>query len=711
MSSRTTTVLFTLALSTTALAGCLGDTPTSQDDVFSVARVFTVDLDRDSASDMEGVDTPQEALDALVETSLVVRVGAPGAYALTYEDENGREKTETLVDLLPGRPHEVRGADALTFATLKDVAGKVVASRPAISADWWRAGDVPLGVVADAPARAVYDYVFDSRLTASVENVDSEDGKAHLDSLVASLGLPIVGELRWDLADDGSEDRLDLKGQFHVDDSRGSLASFEAKGTMDGKAGTYGAEVLSGGASVEGHATLWLRDGQLSAAQLQRGAFAFAPKVIMWAEGEFFEGMDDVPCAGKSRADQCEVEEIPAESDSTGPEPKEVFEDADFEIDPEDAEGLQALEFVKRLLAQDLQVHDQLTVVATTTEEDFGADPAADFTVRFTYEMAVPAEERVTIPAGTFQALRVTQTAKLFADVEEYAQERCLSYGYEETYPPATPTPYPDGGYGYSPTPMREPSPYGCQESERQQILRELNLDETLARTTIWLEADSFQPLKVTVDSPLDVDAFMTKVIRAAGEDFWTDLSVRGIDPDNLGLTAATSSEIVAREIAGDARFAPYVGLFLATAMGNGANGVTGAAPGMLMGGFPMGPNAEVLMPPARAEPSAYVSMYSAGPLDGDEKRLVVADASPHLGWYDLGITVDGASFWNAGSPDCAAADAGSFTVCGSDAAAKAPYDMVASGDVVTLKGVSEGQTLRVIDVRTNSVVLTMTIV
>ncbi|HEX2022772.1 MAG TPA: hypothetical protein VHH36_08655, partial [Candidatus Thermoplasmatota archaeon] len=402
---------------------------------------------------------------------------------------------------------------------------------------------------------------------------------------------------------------------------------------------------------------------------------------------------------------------------TSGPEAKESFDDSDFRV-PDDEEAQDALRFFERLLEQDLQVHDQLTFTAFSDGRDFGA-PEANASVRFSYELLVPDEERVTVPAGAFEALKITQVVRFTANVDAYSREECVSwgetgatttndgydYGNSTTHSPTTPQPsYPSS---------RPAHPYGCTQYETRQILRDLHVDETLASTTVWLDADTFQPLKVVVDSPLDVGEFVREIIRAADRDFWEGMPLRAFEEDQIQLTATGTSEVVAREITGNARFSPYVGLFLASSLTGVMNGALGGP----FGGFPTPypqPGYGYAEPayPSPTPPPDYhemrsLSLYPEGPVSDGAVSYAVGHASSRMAWYDVQVMVNGEP-WKP-VPECPPATDGAYALCRGDATIEG-YEQVMAGDSIRLRGVSEGDSLMLVDVPSNTVMYAATI-
>lgn len=673
--------ILTLAvlLVATGLAGCFAQTPGSDEPEFLISRAHTIDVNSEKGNELNDADSPREFIRTLVDTALVVRVATAGDYELAYTDENGQARRETLTGLTPGVPRSVAGADPFAAATLASSDGAVVATRTSLTDDWWQVGEMPVGMRADAPATGVYDARFDARGEVSLSDVRSDDGAFVLESLVARLAMPADGVVSWATRDDGALTRLDVDGEYAIDDSRGGLMFFEMTGSYENESGTLGAELLSGNAAIDGGVSFWLDNGRFSAAQFQGGSVRFAPDLIMWATGFAAEG-EEFPCAGASREDQCRPEELESyeESEPAG-EREEIPTD---EPRAEGEEEREALAILEALLATSLGLHDSLTITLTTDSQDFGgSEESGDFEVRYVHELVVNARENVQVPAGTYDAYRVVQTASVYANIEELKERRCQEW--------------------------RDESPWDCVEYEEHTYFSGYVLDEVLMRATLWLDAATYQPVKGSVESPLDVGALARGVIREADADFWSEAHLDSFDADNLQLTLSTETSFEARELTGDAKLSPVVGVLLGSVLAGGAG--PGMLPTWFLGFGTSSSYAEEVRPVEAPRPMAYMSLTSAGPLHDGVKEYEVEAVAPDTYWSQFMITVDGETRVFSFQGDCDGGLEFEYVACG-NGEPESFGDTIDAGDILRLPAVEAGQTLRVIEQRSNTVVLTMLI-
>lgn len=671
-SSRTlTTLLLAGILAGTGLAGCFTPGADADEPSFQISRSYAVTLDESRADDLRGADTPDEFVRRLVDASLVVRVAQAGAYTLTYTDKSGLPRTDVLT-LEPGAPRAVAGVDPFTSATLLKGA-ETVASRGPIPGNWWRIGDVPLGMSADAPAEAVYAYRSLASLDLELADITSDDGQGTLESLVARLSLPAVGELSWTLAQDGAEERLDLAAKLRVDDSRGSLAFFEAIGEMQGEPGTAGAEVVSGGASMEGGVSLWLRNDKLVAGKFNGGSVRADPVVYAWSTGAAAEE-GEFPCAGKTRADKCTPEEIESVSETEQATEREDFDADEFEAD--DEEGRDVLRFFERLFAQDMGLYDSLVISATSSKKPTQYDPS-EFTVSYLHDLTVSDRADVDLPAGKREAFVIVQTASIDVDVKKMGDRHCERWDAD----------------------------YDCAEWAERTYLRDYRLDETLVRSTLWLDATTFQPLKGDIAAPADIGALVRELVGRMQADAWDDWSIHALQDHNVRLTAKQEGSFEATKLAGNARFAPYVGLLLGGMM-------AGALPNAMSPAF--GATPFVPTPPvygydeAVPVPARSISVSQESTAENGAAVLRVHHADGDLYWSDISIRVDEQYRSFAFDADCDGGMDYEFVACSPEGRPETYRDTVSGRDSIRLPGTEPGSTVQILDTRTNTVLLSM---
>lgn len=117
---------------------------------------------------------------------------------------------------------------------------------------------------------------------------------------------------------------------------------------------------------------------------------------------------------------------------------------------------------------------------------------------------------------------------------------------------------------------------------------------------------------------------------------------------------------------------------------------------------------------PARA-PVSYartLSLVSGGALTAETKLYTVASATPDLRWADVTFSIDGRRYVQDTSTPCDAnvlETRASFRACASSTIEGAD-GRIDAGDQLLFHAVESGQTLRAVDAKSNSVVLTVTI-
>lgn len=671
-----------ITLVATAFAGCLsadsGGEPT-------ISRVYTLTVDPATAraAEEKADNDPEAALRELLATTIVVRVENAGDYTLEFTDESGAPQTRTLTGLQPGSPQSVEGADPLAPVVLKQ-GETVITVRGGINAVWWHAGDMPLGLNMTPGAKAKYTFANRVQEGLTLTDLKVEQQGVEVSSLSLTLRLPIEGTASWELgADAGEGQPLTVAGEVHVPPAAGDLGTLEVTASMNGEPGTAGFVAGVNEATASGSARMWIRDGQPIAAQFLGGTAKFDPKVSVWADGFFADMSGEFSCAGKTRADNCQPEELDSFEETQAASEKETFEPADYPK-VEDEEARKALALIERIFAQDLQVGDKLVFKGGADAEDLaGGDPTApkgDFEFSFTLE-AVGIED-VTVPAGTFQAIKLIEETRTRVNVEDFTD--------------------PDGNH----------------------ILSALSIDETIARATYWLDAKTYQPLKMTATTPFNADALVKSILNAIDDDAWADIGGKPIDSSKFTLTALAESSYEATEVAPTTQFSAVVGLALAHTVGGAlASGPATMITGM---GMPFGRSygtSEAVpaypeygyddmgrpitpYPPTR-EP-VHMSISSSGPLANGLKTYTVASASEGLSWGDLMVTVDDEAVYLDDTAGCGTATIESWTAC--RAASTLSYgDMVTEGDTATF-AVNAGQQLRFIDMYANSVIMQITV-
>ena len=112
--------------------------------------------------------------------------------------------------------------------------------------------------------------------------------------------------------------------------------------------------------------------------------------------------------------------------------------------------------------------------------------------------------------------------------------------------------------------------------------------------------------------------------------------------------------------------------------------------------------------------PAKTIALASNGALSGGVKEYVVASASPGLRWSDMSFTLGGTPLAISDAADpclTATADLGSneYMPCTGARVAETGTAVVNAGDILRFEAAS-GDTLRVLDGNSNSIILTITV-
>ena len=650
------------------MAGCLSANTDQEEAKTLVSRVHTLSLDRASMSRAEAADDPEEALKELLRSDLVVRVGSAGEYSIEYTTRLGIVKTERLLALAPGLPATVTDVDP--FAPAKLLQGTaVVFERKASEHDWWHVGDVPLGVTMTPGAGASYASKASVVESLALSDLDLPEGDIHLDTLKFTLRLATEGTLDYTLGAAGADGSpLEMSASYAVPAGQGDILTAEIKATQGGAAGTAGVKAGLPDALAKGGVRLWITDGQPVAGQFTGGEAKADPQVVMWADGFFGEMAEGSSCAGKSEADRCEPEEIESFSETMDASEKEEFPVEDYPRIDGDAEAQKVVNFLKTLFGTDIVQGDKVQLIATFSEDDLpGAPSDFDMDSRTEFVMEAMGIETLTVGAGTFQAMKFVQTFR----------SRTAS------------------------TPVAQ---------DGQVYLKALDVNETITRATYWLDAQTWQPLKMTLEMPVDIDRLFRSVLAAVGDDAWEEAGMDPVRDDQWRVTAKAEASYEATRIDPTTRFAPVVGLAAAQALSS--YGMTVPMMGLGMAGMPFGrsyggyddpyPYGEAVP----ATPMRSLALSSNGALVDGVKSYTVASASPGFYWEDVRVTLDDETIYQDAPAVCAPPMEGYWVACRGTAVEES-YESIDAGDAFRVSA-SSGQTLRFLDAYSDAVILTL---
>ena len=647
------------------VAGCLSDTVNADEPKLLVSRVHTLSIDRESMERADAAgDDPEAALKELLRSDLVVRVDEAGDYSLEYTDRDGAVKTERLVGAAPGLPATVADVDPFAPAKLLK-GGSVVFERKGNDQEWWRVGDIPLGLTMTSGAAGEYASRASVTESLALSDIDAPGGgDIHLDSLRFSLRLPMQGTVSYELGAPTPEGApLDLSATYLIPATDGDIVSAEIKATQNGQSGTAGVVAGVKEALAKGGVRVWIQDGQPVAGQFTGGEVAVEPKVTMWADGFFGDMAEGSSCAGTSRSDNCQPEEIEAYRETFDASEKEEFPIEEFPSAADDPEVKRAADFLRTLFAVDVMQGDKVQLVATFTGEDVpNAPPGFQGESRTEYTMEAVGNEKVSVPAGSFDTVKIVQSLR----------SRTTS------------TPFSQDGEVY---------------------VKALNVDETFLRTTYWLDAATYQPIKMTAETPVDIDRLLKSVIASIGDGAWEQAGMEPIRENQWKVTASAEASYEATRIAPSTKLSALVGLLTAQALAN--SGISLPMAGLGMAGMPFGPMDDVgYAEPAR--PMRSLSLSSNGGLLDGMKSYTVTSVSPDFYWGDILVTLDGEELSQDAASLCKPPVEGMWLACsGTDV--EAPWDDITAGDTLRLAAKS-GQTMRILDSYTNSVILTLTV-
>jgi flagellin-like protein len=110
--------------------------------------------------------------------------------------------------------------------------------------------------------------------------------------------------------------------------------------------------------------------------------------------------------------------------------------------------------------------------------------------------------------------------------------------------------------------------------------------------------------------------------------------------------------------------------------------------------------------------PQKSISLTSAGALSNTWKNYTVASGTSGMKYSDLKVSVDGVDQPFDTAADCSTPAVASpgFGVCHGGSALASSNNVVSAGDIIMLKGIASGKTLRILDSQANAVMLTLTI-
>lgn len=746
--SRPIALALLLVLLGAPLSGCFSDPSPAGDDgapADHISRTWTLVLDEEAMDALDSASDPFGELESLIEAALVVRAGEAGDYVLVYTAPDGQEAAVPLSDMVPGVARTVPGVDPFAGATLKR-GDDIIAARAPLGASGTRVGQLPLGAHLAPGSELSYTHALDVTSALRLEDVRT-NSDIDLNALAVDVHLPLRGTLSLTSAADGaSETRFDLATHASVakPSAVGSLVLVEADALSGGEPLAFGFEVPNVDALLEMSMSAWLDGDRLSGVRSGEGAMRFHPELYAWATGADAERFG-ASCAGAAREERCTPDETPEwERTWDAGAREDIAADA---LSPTSPGEHQALRFMERLFAHDIAVGDAFTLIVeydsdddarlihrdapTTVYEERPPSPAPyethnrtnDTTTgttsptqptsapprpaypvatppmyqppppdpsriryTFTFETSVVEKTSIDVGAGTFDALQIAQTARLAVDAPE----------------------------------LHEPTwDYENHTQHWNAVARGLQLEETVARHTIWLDAQRYLPLRVESEMPVEPGAILGRIADSLTTEGWAETGFEEFPRDSLAWTLTARATLEASRVTGDLSVSPAVGLTLATLMGGGA-GLGNQGMGALMLGLPWRQHhyyeeTVAVPPPAHPMPTptpdghAGHMVMEVGVTERADDGIARFDvrSTSNVTWDEMLVRLDREAV-PAVVAACDDRPTGpGYFVC-RDGVLLDPGAPVWTGDVLTVSGFHENVTFELIHVPTSTVVYGM---
>lgn len=528
------TVLAALLVVAPILAGCFAAQPTATiegEGAVTVSRVVTVHVDASNWASVAEAARDPSRLSRLrydfLEPELVVTFHgetAPHLLTLRYTDREGRTTTKpftevTSLPLLKAGDSVRVPAHPFSGAVLKTTAGVVLANRSVEAPQWWSFGGAPLGVHMKAGSEVVYASRSLAAHQVELTSFSLRDAPYAIDRASLAADLSDDGTLRFahprEVADvDGRRVRpLDVSWT-------GSTAfpitvEVQGRNLTTGQPVDGGIEVLPGsGVAYDLAARVWIgEDGAPVRADLRKLAITPQADAIAWLTG-VREAEGEIDCAGAGRASQCRpdgVERAFGEPWSLEPQSFPLSDVADV-VDAAFARDLRAY------FADGLYPGDKVVWRVQLSGADVSGDPdAAPFRL-LDVEATTTAtrHERVTVPAGAYDAIRVDSLLEMRILTNDLAG--------------------PDG-----------------------MTLGALDVHERVYDATTWLERGTFLPVKAEASIPVDLGRVVGEVLDAMDRDGWAGTPFEPIASRNLDWTATSSMRLELTKDVGESRMAPWL--------------------------------------------------------------------------------------------------------------------------------------------------------
>lgn len=404
MQTKSASVLALAMIAAAGLSGCaqLTELLGGSEGQASIARIVDADWTEEDLMAAGAAGGPLAGAAALFDVRFEYTHDGPDRSAsdleATYQDEAGTERTRPLSDFRSGTlaSGDVVSIDGVSLVSPIAVraGGDVVAQRPGVERDWYRADTEPMPMADEGPGRAKWTLSGEASQSLSLEDFEyaheeescgfesgeyrcsSQTTEIRVDDLRTSLSMESSGTMQAFSKGSAGAPELDLSGDV---ESRFSLDS-SGSGSVDGTPFAFGAD---GSVSVDasGSATLFFdaaRDLQTTGTE---GRF------VLDATGDGFYEVG----GHREEFDMDDTGMFPLEDDIR-------YEERPYTPEPTMDEAEAA--FLDRLLGLDLAVGDEFRL---RFEYD---DPMEGIAVEFDYLVQVTGREDVE---GR-DALRVAET-------------------------------------------------------------------------------------------------------------------------------------------------------------------------------------------------------------------------------------------------------------------------------------------------------------
>lgn len=649
-----------------ALAGC-AQNPGGATTPEGLTLNREVDVHVDDAN--KDAKDPYQAITA----SFVVRVGAtpltPSAASITYQDRNGTTVTKALsaftgaTTLTQGAEVRIDDANLTSDASLS-LDGKTVATRARPDVSWWTVGGAPTGFRMDPGSALSFLLTANANESIGLKDVEptSADLPYKLDALTATLGFDYGATMNLTM---GTDLDWTLHGYAGVPMSlEGTIVNTTSQQPITG-----GVELLPGEVgTVDVSGKVHFNGSEPTSSDVTGGKTTTDASVIAWLSGH-----DDLidqahfSCAGKTKQDACHPTEWPQDKLHQTTDIPASHTEAPRQETPMSPTDLANL---TRLLSEDLVPGDALVVSFDLTQDK------AHFTG--TASIRAVDDEKVTVPAGAFDATKVVERFDGRFDVPEQ------------------------------------------KDGNGAVVTKAFSIDQRFVDITYWLAKGSFVPLRVEQTTPFDLNKVVHDVINATPDETWKETAIKPLTASNVDFTLDAKTVLELQSMQGTAAFSPWtvIGGFQGVALAPsiwGAELGAGAGAGYLGFGAlgrSMTSPPTMTPPPAPEQPAVSLAITSAGPIEhtdaGESKTYTVASASGGLTYDRLAMTLDHAALDASADPP---------GWCVLDASRACDLNATYGGDVrqgdsfrISSTEPLAGKTLRILDAYSGSTILTLTV-